>query len=284
MAKIHNKKRNVGLIYEFMVRYMSKSLIDGDDIKFKETKKIFKKHFKPGTELYREFRLFNSLIKTTVGTKFTAQSILSEAKIAARDYNYDKLNREKSVLIKNINHNLSDTGFYNFNIPEYKMYATIQTLLNDWRNTGALNLGRIAKYENSIMEWLVSEKSAINLAECVDDNSNNLVLRLMLEKINKKYNLKLSTLQKDILREYVFTNNIDNLKQTLNEIKINADQNINKLKNEFNDNKYLIEKIEKVSNILNEQNLKDINDETIIKCFKLIELNDVVNFSEEINV
>jgi hypothetical protein len=276
MAKIHNKKRNVGLIYEFMVRYMSKSLIDGDDVKFKEAKKIFKKHFKPGTELYREFRLFNSLVKTTVGTKFTAQSILGEAKIAARNYNYNKLNREKSVLIKNINHNLSDTGFYGFNIPEYKVYATIQTLLNDWRNTDTLNIERIARYENSILEWLVSEKQTINLAECVDDDSNSLVLRLMLEKINKKYNFKLSSLQKEILREYVFTNNIDNLKQMLNEIQINAIQNIDKLKNEFSDNKYLIEKIKKVSSVLGKQNLKEINDKTIIRYFKLIDLNNTV--------
>jgi hypothetical protein len=139
-----------------------------------------------------------------------------------------------------------------------------------------LNIERIARYENSILEWLVSEKQTINLAECVDDDSNSLVLRLMLEKINKKYNFKLSSLQKEILREYVFTNNIDNLKQMLNEIQINAIQNIDKLKNEFSDNKYLIEKIKKVSSVLGKQNLKEINDKTIIRYFKLIDLNNTV--------
>jgi transcriptional regulator with AAA-type ATPase domain len=99
----------------------------------------------------------------------------------------------------------------------------------------------------------------------------------MLEKINKKYNFKLSSLQKEILREYVFTNNIDNLKQMLNEIQINAIQNIDKLKNEFSDNKYLIEKIKKVSSVLDKQNLKEINDKTIIRYFKLIDLNNTVS-------
>ena len=32
---------------------------------FKKTKRILKKHFKQDTQLYREFRLFNSLVTTT---------------------------------------------------------------------------------------------------------------------------------------------------------------------------------------------------------------------------
>ena len=90
MAKTHNKKRNVGLIYEFLVRYMAESLIDGQDDLFNDATNIFKECFRPGTELYREFRLFNALAKTTVSSKSIAASILNEARIAAKNYDIFK--------------------------------------------------------------------------------------------------------------------------------------------------------------------------------------------------
>ena len=108
----HNKKRNTGLLYEFLIHTISQALVDDDKRKSSRALKIIKSHFKPGTELYKEFRLINSIMKTTVSVESVASSILGEAKVAARSHDVDSLDREKSLLIRSINHQLNDDHFY----------------------------------------------------------------------------------------------------------------------------------------------------------------------------
>src|SRR6056297_1342856 len=95
--KSHNKKRNTGLLYEFLVRRISEALLEGDQKKSNIALKVIKKHFsKENSQLYKEFRLINSLMKTTVGSEHTAASIIKEAKRAAKSHNNKSLDREKS--------------------------------------------------------------------------------------------------------------------------------------------------------------------------------------------
>ena len=117
--KSHNKKRNVGIIYEQLILTVSKSIIN-NDIKLAEAaKRIIKKYFRPGTELYKEFRLFNSLIKTHINSESLATRIIQEAKFAAKQHRTKILEREKSALIKSINYTFG-RDFYKQYIKEYK--------------------------------------------------------------------------------------------------------------------------------------------------------------------
>ena len=133
MGRSHNKKRNVGIIYELLLRNISNSLVEDDKQKAAKTLKIIENRFDNSTELYKEFRLFNALAKSTISDSAVAAAILTEAKNAARRCDTYKLSKEKSYLIRDINHTLGDDNFYHRRIPEYKIYATIQTLLNEWR-------------------------------------------------------------------------------------------------------------------------------------------------------
>ena len=126
-ARAHNKKRNAGLLYEFLVLNISKALVDGDQKKSGVALKVIKRHFKPGTELYKEFRLIRSLVQTTVSSEQVAASIIQEAKAAARSYDIRTLDREKSLLISTINRAIGDENFFDAQVNEYKIYATIQT-------------------------------------------------------------------------------------------------------------------------------------------------------------
>ena len=45
MKKSHNKKRNVGIIYEQLVLKLSQALVENDKKTFRETKDIIKKFF-----------------------------------------------------------------------------------------------------------------------------------------------------------------------------------------------------------------------------------------------
>ena len=94
MAK-HNKKRNVGLIHEQLVRYVASSLIAEDKRAAENAIQIVTKHFRPDTELYKEFRLFNAMVNMPVGSKPLAERVLNESKRAAKSHDPQRLRKEK---------------------------------------------------------------------------------------------------------------------------------------------------------------------------------------------
>ena len=84
MSKSHNKKRNVGIIYELLLRSVSNSLINDDKLSAQQALDIIGKRFDKSTEIYKEFRLFNALAKSNVSNSAVTAAILTEAKQAAR--------------------------------------------------------------------------------------------------------------------------------------------------------------------------------------------------------
>ena len=80
----HNKKRNVGIIYEQLILTVSKGIVENNQATVKNAKNIIRRHFKPGTELYREHKLFQALVKPYIDNNSLATAILGEAKKACR--------------------------------------------------------------------------------------------------------------------------------------------------------------------------------------------------------
>lgn len=222
-ARGHNKRRNTGLLYEFLVRAISQALVDGDTKKSNAALKVIRRHFKSGTELYKEFRLINALVRTTVSSEAIAASIVQEAKLAARSHDTVTLDREKSLLISVINRSLSDDRFFDRQVNEYKVFATVQTLLNDWR-VPTDDLGRTAQYEDQLARHLVTPKP-VEVDEGLSDDgagSNRLLMKVLMQKLNEKYAGALSSDQKQLLRAYAFSTINDDsgsVKVKLQEIK-----------------------------------------------------------------
>jgi hypothetical protein len=271
MNKQHNKKRNTGLIYEFLVRYMARCIIEGNTSSFRKTKRILKKHFKQDTQLYREFRLFNSLVTTTASSREVAKSIVSEARRAAIDYEVDQLDHEKSLLIKNINYGLKDRLIYEANIPCYTIYATVQTLLNDWRLNRLENIHRTAEYESKAIEWLIKPKPQEHESELSYSDSTNLVLEIARNKLNKKYHGTLNERQKDLIRTYVFDGTDSGIRSSIDEILETTTCVIQSLNMEFIKENYMLEKVIHVEKLVEKPGQK-ITDDLVIHCLKYCEL------------
>ena len=272
MARNHNKKRNVGLIYEQLLRQMSVCLVEKDEKKLKIVKNILTKHFKPGTELYKEFRLFNALAKTTLPSESLATRVLGEARRAAQESNSKNLSREKSALIKEINCNLNDSQFYNQKIPLYREYATIQVLLNDWRSGS--NIKRIAEYETKVYEMLLKEKKDLNLKDQSNQSINKLTVKLMLEKFNKKYNQFLNEEQVKIIKNYVFFTN-EEMNSYLEGLKVSTIAELHRYRKKC-DNEVLLEKIEKVIENINFLNESTTEDDSIAKFLLISKLKEEI--------
>jgi hypothetical protein len=272
----HNKKRNTGLIYEFLVRTISDAIIEGDDKRRSTALSIVRKHFLPGSELHKEFRLFHSLAATTVQSSSVADTILEAAKKASTMCDENKLNHEKSLLIRSINHGLNDQSFYDRKIPEYKIYATIQTLLNEWRDGSFNNIVMLAQFEEQLKEWLLKDKSVTTINEA-PTSSDPLVERLMIKKINERYHDTLTEEQANIIRSYIFAKDDETkkkLSKDLESIKSKALKNIEMYLNEnAGKDKYLEEKLNKAKNLIIKENVDSIDDERVERFLDISKLN-----------
>lgn len=281
----HNKKRNTGLLYEFLIHTISQALVDDDKRKSSRALKIIKTHFKPSTELYKEFRLINSIMKTTVSAESVASSILGEAKVAARSHDVDSLDREKSLLIRSINHQLNDDHFYDQQISEYRTFATVQNLLNSWRLKSA-DLSKMAEYEDQVVRWLVTPKVESNEQITTEGTagSNRLLMKIMMKKLGEKYDGTLTAEQKSLIKAYAFSSASDDEKTIvlkLNEIKGKLLNSIESYNDNKKEEKYLSDKLNEVkSGLLNE--VKKVDDSVVAEYMLYIKLIDELSGGENV--
>jgi hypothetical protein len=269
MSIKHQKKRNCLLVYEFLVRTISKSLIEDDKKKSRAALKILKRHYRPGTELYKEFRLMNALAKTTVSSDHVAASILRESKVAVSKLDESKLDREKSILIRNINHTLNDENFYDQHVNEYRTYATIQTLLNEWRSSDK-DIHKIAQFEDQLMSYLVTSKEP-GEEHTISEDSNGtarLVMKVMTKKLNEKYNGILNDNQKSIIKAYAYSTASDDMssvKMKLNEVKEDLLRHVDEYSAEVQNNEYIKGKLQEAKATLLSENLDAVDDASVTR-------------------
>lgn len=269
MAKAHNKKRNVGVIYEILVKYIAECMVEKRDSERKIASRIIKKYYSPGTELFKEYRLFKSLIETTVSSSSVAGSILLEAKRASRNLNLKQLDKEKSNLIREINYQLDANSIYGMRVDEYRIYATVQTALNEWRKDVPDNLQRLAEYEDKIVNWLTESKGSTS--PWFDDKKDvdSFVVKIMAEKFNERYSSSLEEDQKRLLKKYVFS---DNKSVVRDEMVALTEKAIRELDSYKTDSQYVMDKISHVKAKIMEQDFAKVNDKTVEKSLTLLSM------------
>lgn len=266
MAK-HNKKRNVGLLHEQLIRHASRMTVEGNVEKAQDAVDIVTKHFGKDSEMLREFRLFSSLIHTRVDSKELAGRIVEESRRACTNHNANQLRKEKSLLIKDINHLLNEETFYDQRIPNYKTFATVQALLNEWRGAARLTPAEVVQYETRLIDHLTRQEVTTSLSR--SQNADPLVLNIMIEKFNKKYGETLSEDQRKIL-ECRLMNKNEEAVSLMEEVKTKTLNSIDRFYESL-ENDYLKKKkevlVERVTNFQ-----PDETDESVAKALSLANL------------
>lgn len=269
----HNKKRNVGIVYEQLLNYIASNVVNDKKDMAKKAVKIIERRFNKNTELYKEFRLFNALANTNSTTTEVAAGILVEAKRAARRINKDKLRKEKSLLIKDINYQLKETSFFHNKLDNFRCYASIQVLINEWCKEDTADLKKLVEYEKLIIESLVKEKP-VDIINHDVEKSDKLVFKIMAEKINKKYNKTLTNEQKDIIKHYaIYQDNPEKIKLYLAEVKNKTMDYLKEYQNNLN-NQVLLSKIDRVYENVDNLNESDISEENIKKFLTITNLKE----------
>ena len=270
MAK-HNKRSNVGLIYEFLIKRIAENVTLNNEEEINECKSLLTKYFHKGTEIHKEFRLINALVNESVGSDMQAVSILDEVKKAASTFNGPRLIKEKFNLINEINEKLGGKDFYDYDVKGYKMYATAATMVKHWRDEKSLDIPTVIKYQNQLIENLSKPVNVTNREGEVNPKIDNLVVRIMTEKMNKKYNKILTDEQKMIIQEYVYGDDFSSLAGRLNSIKESAlklfDSYIEEMPSKSMKKDALLAKQK-----INEQKTEKINDEIITRFLEISKL------------
>jgi hypothetical protein len=268
----HNKKRNVGIIYELLLKHISTKLLEGKQKEAKKATKLIEKHFKKNTELYKEFRLFNALAKSNITNTHTVASILNEAKIASNNLDSKALERQKSALLKDINYNIVDKDFYYRSISDYRDLGTVQLALNEWRKKDK-DIKRLVDLEVKIGELMLREKGKINEQKYDASHSDRLVLKIMTEKFNRRYGEELSSDQKRIIEGYVFLSDKEpvKLQKFFAEKKKEALTNLDTFEDRSK-NKYLLSKLDEVRKKIVELPSNIVDDTNVIKFLTLTKM------------
>lgn len=283
MEKIkHNKRRNSAILFEMLIRHSVSCLTEDKKDEVTKTLNIVRKFFAKGTPLSEELRAFRTLLNSHVKESQTAQKILSEVCKFTKTLSAKNIDKQKSLLLKEINHHLDAKIIFGYRIPEYRTYATVQVLFNSARSKGnPLNNVERYKLEESIVERLTKGKIEENVDMLkINPKYNNLIHKFATKRFTEKYKTSLSEQQKLLLTRYAASllsesdksfktyllAEVEKIKQGLSNVK---DAEIVK------DHQLMARIAEGKEKLINE-NFDVVNDEKIVKLLQFMALSQEV--------
>jgi hypothetical protein len=215
MKKIkHSKFKNTGVLFELLVRQITLEILNGD--KSENAKKIVAEFFAPTTELNKELRLYDILLKEKYNSETKADRLVETVCDAHAKLNQFVLSKEKFNLIKEISAKFDIEQFLSSPISNYKVLASIYKVFESKRAEG-YDIKDIFNSKITLIENITSkpaqqiqpaeDKKLIESYKQQDKDLRLLTYKILVETFNKKYT-NLDESQKNLLKEYI--NNISN--------------------------------------------------------------------------
>jgi hypothetical protein len=226
----HSKFKNTGILFELLVRQITSDTLSG---KSSEATNILKKYFSK-TELGREYKLYDSLLKRTNLTEGKAEVVIGTILESAKQLNRSALKRQKYNLINEIKEHYSLEEFFKTKLPHYKSQAAIYTLIEATGSDKKQSHEQIITNKLVLLEHLTSstkktdkpKDSIMEEFSQYDRDTRILTYRILLEKFNTKYS-DFSSNKKSILKEFI--NSVDNT----DKLKVFYNTKINEMKSEL---------------------------------------------------
>ena len=202
----HSKFKNTGILFELLVRKITADTLAGND---SPSVNILKKAF-VNTELGKEYKLYETLSKSTNLSEGKANAILATILESSKKLNRKSLKREKYNLVKELREHYNVEDLFKTNISNYKSLAALYTLFEVYNTTDITNPNQIVDNKLVLLEQMSLNKIDKNnvkdtlLEEFKSENKDVRLLtyRIILENFNDKYS-HLSDTQKLILREFI---------------------------------------------------------------------------------
>ncbi len=236
MKKIkHSKVKNTGVLFELLVRQITLEVLNGD--KTENAKNIVKEFFASGTELNKELRLYDLLLKEKYNSESKAEMFVDTVSQAHSKLNEGKLIKEKYNLIKKINEKFELEQFLSSPITNYKVLASIYKVFES-KNSENYDIKDIFNSKVTLIENIISrpplvktnkteDSKLIETYKQQDKDLRLLTYKILVETFNKKYT-NLDEKQKSLLKEYI--NNMSNTTKFKDYLAVELPQIVKELK------------------------------------------------------
>ena len=228
----HSKYKNTGILFELLVRQITADTLKGGDSPAID---ILKEYFVK-TSLGREYKLYESILKSKVLNEGRANMVVSTILESSQKFNRSSLRKLKYNLINEIKKHYNLDVFFGSKIKNYKELAALYTLIEGYNVKEDVDTEQLISSKITLLEHLTKQEvEAENVKEDVikefstyDKDVRILTYKVILEKFNNKYQ-DLSQEQKQVLKEFInsvdstpglrdfYNSKIQELKATLNE-------------------------------------------------------------------
>lgn len=197
----HNKIKNVGLIFEILCKQIVYETLN--PTKPQQAIKIIRRHFKNGSPLLQELRLYQQLSQHV--DNVNVEELFGLIVENRKQINSSELNTQKYNLVKDIRKNYDLTEFFSGRVSNYKLLASIYNL---FEFSSSKNPTKYLQNKTVILEFLSNktpistdlEVEEILLKE--DEDVRKLGFKLIVEKFNDKYK-NLNPSQRKLLSKYI---------------------------------------------------------------------------------
>jgi len=206
----HSKYKNTGILFELLVRQVTIDTLKGVDSPAID---IMKKYFVK-SELGREYKLYESILKSKVLNESRANTVVSTILESSVNLNKSILKRQKYNLIKEIKSHYDLDTFFNIKIKNYKELASLYMLIEGVNGASYVAPSQMVDCKITLLEFLTkqeiksqdSKENVIQEFQAYDKDLRILTYKILLEKFNEKYD-SISLEQKQILKEFI--NSVD---------------------------------------------------------------------------
>ena len=266
----HSKYKNTGVLFELLVRQITADTLKGSNSPAID---ILKKYFVK-TSLGREYKLYESVLKSNVISEGRANTIISTILENSKRFSRSSLKKQKYNLINEIKEHYDLDVFFGSKIKNYKELAALYTLIEGYNYKEDVDSNQLINNKITLLEHLTKKQvNAENVKKDIiqefndyDKDTRILTYKVLLEKFNSKYD-NLSEDQKIVLKEFI--NSVDstpglrNFYNTkINELKKSLNSVIKSIKDKTTQikltevNKFLV-KLEKTDKV-GDDNLVDL--------------------------
>ena len=227
----HSKYKNTGILFELLVRQATADTLKGTD---SPAINLIKKYFVK-SELGREYKLYESVIKSKVLNEGRANVVISTILETSQKFNRTSLRKQKYNLISEIKTKYNLDEFFGTNIKNYKELASLYTLIEGYNTKDITDTDQLVSNKVNLLEYLTKQnvktkevkEDVLKEFQTYDKDLRILTYQVLLEKFNSKYQ-DLSNEQKQVLKEFInaidstpslrefYNTKIEELKSSLN--------------------------------------------------------------------